>query len=67
MKTLRKTLSIFLVLGRLARCSTWKGINTQQQGTTAGAAGGAMLGAAVSKGSIWGILAGAPSAGLQET
>ncbi|MDX1331885.1 MAG: OmpA family protein [Robiginitalea sp.] len=39
-------------------------MNKQQQGTTAGAAGGAMLGAAVSKGSIWGILAGAAIGGL---
>ncbi len=64
MKTMRKTLSIVLVLGLLASCSTWQGMNKQQQGTTAGAAGGAMLGAAVSKGSIWGILAGAAIGGL---
>lgn len=39
-------------------------MNKQQKGTIAGAAGGAMLGAAVSKGSIWGILAGAAVGGL---
>lgn len=64
MKTMRKTLSIFLVLGLLASCSTWQGMNKQQQGTTAGAAGGALLGAAVSGGSIWGILAGAAVGGV---
>ena len=34
-------------------------MNKQQKGTVAGAAGGALIGAAVSKGSIWGVLIGA--------
>lgn len=41
-------------------CGTW---NKQQKGTAAGATGGALLGAAVSKGSVWGILAGAAIGG----
>ena len=64
MNTMRKTLSIFMVLTLLASCSTIQNMNKQQQGTAAGAAGGAMLGAAVSKGSIWGILAGAAIGGV---
>lgn len=64
MITLRKTLSIFLVMGLLAGCSSIQNMNKQQKGTAAGAAGGALLGAAVSKGSIWGILAGAAVGGL---
>ena len=63
MITLRKTISIFLVLGLLAGCSSMQNMNKQQKGTAAGAAGGALLGAAVSKGSIWGILAGAAIGG----
>ena len=63
MNTMRKTLSVFMVLTLLASCSTIQNMNKQQQGTAAGAAGGAMLGAAVSKGSIWGILAGAAIGG----
>jgi len=39
-------------------------MNKQQKGTVAGAAGGALIGAAVSKGSIWGILAGAAIGGV---
>jgi outer membrane protein OmpA-like peptidoglycan-associated protein len=38
-------------------------MNKQQKGTLAGAGGGALLGAAVSKGSVWGILAGAAIGG----
>ena len=64
MITVRKTLSIFLVMGLLASCSTIQNMNKQQQGTVAGTAGGALLGAAVSGGSIWGILAGAAVGGV---
>lgn len=63
MMTLKKTLSLFLVLGLLIGCSSMQNMNKQQKGTVAGAAGGALLGAAVSKGSIWGILAGAAIGG----
>jgi outer membrane protein OmpA-like peptidoglycan-associated protein len=44
----------------LAACS---GMNKQQKGTLIGAGGGAAIGAAVTKGSIWGILAGAAIGG----
>ena len=44
----------------LAGCSS---MNKQQKGTTIGAAGGAAIGALVSKGSVWGILAGAAIGG----
>jgi len=63
MNTLKKTLSLLLVLGLLIGCSSIQNMNKQQKGTVAGAAGGALLGAAVSKGSIWGILAGAAIGG----
>jgi len=39
-------------------------LNKQQKGTIAGSAGGALIGAAVSKGSVWGILAGAAVGGI---
>lgn len=45
----------------LISCGT---MNKQQKGTIAGSAGGALLGAAVAKGSIWGILAGAAIGGV---
>jgi outer membrane protein OmpA-like peptidoglycan-associated protein len=64
MNTVKKTLSIFLVLGLLSGCSAIQNMNKQQQGTVAGSAGGALLGAAVSGGSIWGILAGAAVGGV---
>lgn len=38
-------------------------LNKQQKGTIAGSTGGALLGAAVSKGSVWGILIGAAIGG----
>ena len=44
----------------LAGCSS---MNKQQKGTAIGAAGGAALGALVTKGSVWGILAGAAIGG----
>jgi outer membrane protein OmpA-like peptidoglycan-associated protein len=40
-----------------------KTLNKQQKGTAIGAAGGAAVGALVTKGSIWGILAGAAIGG----
>jgi outer membrane protein OmpA-like peptidoglycan-associated protein len=40
-----------------------KSMNKQQKGTAIGATGGAIIGAAVSKGSIWGILIGAAVGG----
>jgi outer membrane protein OmpA-like peptidoglycan-associated protein len=64
MNTMRKTLSIFLVLSLLVSCSAIQNMNKQQQGTVAGTAGGALLGAAVSGGSVWGILAGAAVGGV---
>lgn len=64
MYTLKKSVSLLLVLGLLFSCSTMQNMNKQQKGTAAGAAGGALIGAAVSKGSIWGILAGAAVGGL---
>lgn len=44
----------------LTGCAT---MNKQQKGTGIGAAGGAAIGALVSKGSVWGILAGAAIGG----
>src|SRR3954468_1238308 len=44
----------------LSSCST---MNKQQKGTAIGAGGGAAIGALVTKGSIWGILAGAAIGG----
>src|SRR3954471_5350417 len=48
------------VLILLNSCST---MNKQQKGTAIGAGGGAAIGALVTKGSIWGILAGAAIGG----
>ena len=45
----------------LAGCSTW---NKQQKGTAIGAGAGAAAGALITKGSIWGILAGAAIGGV---
>ena len=58
-KLLVLSLSMFLFFG----CGALQNMNKQQKGTLAGTAGGALLGAAVSKGSIWGILAGAAIGG----
>jgi outer membrane protein OmpA-like peptidoglycan-associated protein len=44
----------------LTGCAT---LNKQQKGSTIGLAGGAAMGALVSKGSVWGILAGAAVGG----
>ena len=54
------SLSMMLMMG----CGTLNNLNKQQKGTIAGTAGGALLGAAVSKGSVWGILAGAAVGGV---
>ena len=51
---------VFASILVLAGCSS---MNKQQKGTAIGAAGGAALGALVTKGSIWGILAGAAIGG----
>ncbi len=56
---MKRILSLVVIAALVGGCS-W---NKQQQGTAAGAAGGALLGAAVSKGSVWGILAGAAIGG----
>lgn len=57
---MKKIFTLFLALIMLLSCGT---MNKQQKGTLAGAGGGALLGAAVSKGSVWGILAGAAIGG----
>lgn len=57
---MKKLLVITLALSLMTGCAS---LNKQQKGTMAGAAGGALLGAAVSKGSVWGILAGAAVGG----
>ena len=54
-------ISLAALMILLAGCST---MNKQQKGTAVGAAGVAAIGAAVSKGNIWGILAGAAIGGL---
>lgn len=61
MKTMKRTLSIFLVLSLLVGCAT---MNNQQKGTAGGAAAGAAIGGLVSKGSVWGMLAGAAIGGV---
>lgn len=58
---MKKTITIFFAMLMLISCGT---MNKQQKGTIAGSAGGALLGAAVAKGSIWGILAGAAIGGV---
>ncbi|MEJ2005711.1 MAG: OmpA family protein, partial [Cyclobacteriaceae bacterium] len=57
---MKRIVLALLVISLITGCSSW---NRQQKGTAAGAAGGALLGAAVSKGSIWGVLAGAAIGG----
>ena len=54
------TIAAAAVLILLNSCST---MNKQQKGTAIGAGGGAAIGALVTKGSIWGILAGAAIGG----
>ncbi|ANE53133.1 OmpA family protein [Flavisolibacter tropicus] len=58
---MKKILTIIIVFSvLLSGCKT---MNKQQKGTAIGATGGAALGAVVTKGSIWGILAGAAIGG----
>lgn len=57
---MKKAITLFFALSLLFGCGT---LNKQQKGTIAGAGGGALLGAAVSGGSVWGILAGAAIGG----
>jgi outer membrane protein OmpA-like peptidoglycan-associated protein len=57
---MKKRIPLFFAICMLISCGT---MNKQQKGTLAGAGGGALLGAAVSKGSVWGILAGAAIGG----
>src|SRR4051812_2493466 len=58
MKQIIITATAVMIL--LSSCST---MNKQQKGTAIGAGGGAAIGALVTKGSIWGILAGAAIGG----
>ena len=58
---MKKITILFLALSLIVSCGT---LNKQQKGTMAGSAGGALIGAAVSKGSVWGILAGAAIGGV---
>ena len=59
---MRKTILLIAAIPFLfAGCST---MNKQQKGTVIGAGGGAAVGALVTKGSIWGILAGAAIGGV---
>jgi len=59
---MKKIVLIFAAISILfAGCST---MNKQQKGTIIGAGGGAAVGALVTKGSIWGILAGAAIGGV---
>jgi len=61
---MKKVLILVLSITLLMGCDTLSNLNKQQKGTIAGSAGGALRGAAVSKGSIWGILAGAAVGGV---
>ncbi len=58
---MKKITILFLAFSLIVSCGT---LNKQQKGTIAGSAGGALIGAAVSKGSVWGILAGAAIGGV---
>jgi outer membrane protein OmpA-like peptidoglycan-associated protein len=60
MINMKNFILVFASILVLAGCSS---MNKQQKGTAIGAAGGAALGALVTKGSIWGILAGAAIGG----
>lgn len=57
---MKKLLFFATAAALMTSCAT---MNKQQKGTGIGAAGGAAVGALVSKGSIWGILAGAAIGG----
>jgi outer membrane protein OmpA-like peptidoglycan-associated protein len=58
---MKKVVILVLSMTLFVGCAA---LNKQQKGTIAGSAGGALIGAAVSKGSVWGILAGAAVGGL---
>ncbi|NQX78229.1 OmpA family protein [Gilvibacter sp.] len=58
---MKRVITLSLAALLMIGCGT---LNKQQKGTIAGTAGGALLGAAVSKGSVWGILAGAAVGGV---
>jgi outer membrane protein OmpA-like peptidoglycan-associated protein len=58
---MKKVVILVLSMSLFIGCGA---LNNQQKGTIAGSAGGALLGAAVSKGSVWGILAGAAVGGV---
>lgn len=58
---MKKIITIFLAALMLASCAT---MNKQQKGTLIGSGGGAVLGAIVSSGSVWGVLAGAAIGGI---
>ena len=58
---MKKVVILVLSMSLFIGCGA---LNKQQKGTIAGSAGGALLGAAASKGSIWGILAGAAIGGV---
>jgi len=61
---MKKLIVLSLSMTLFFGCGAIQNMNKQQQGTLAGTAGGALLGAAVSKGSVWGILAGAAVGGV---
>ncbi|NRB83906.1 MAG: OmpA family protein [Winogradskyella sp.] len=61
---MKKLIVLSLSMTLFFGCGAIQNMNKQQQGTIAGTAGGALLGAAVSKGSVWGILAGAAVGGV---
>jgi len=61
---MKKVIILFLSITLFFGCGSLQNMNKQQKGTMAGSAGGALIGAAVSKGSVWGILAGAAIGGV---
>ena len=58
---MKKSIPIFFTILIIISCGT---LNKQQKGTIAGGAGGALIGAAVSSGSVWGVLIGATVGGV---
>ncbi|MEJ2515210.1 MAG: OmpA family protein [Gammaproteobacteria bacterium] len=56
--------SIIIALSASVTLAACANMNREQQGTLIGGIGGAAVGAAVSDGSIWGVLAGAAIGGL---
>ncbi|BAO77586.1 OmpA family protein [Winogradskyella sp. PG-2] len=61
---MKKLIVLSLSMSLFFGCGAIQNMKKQQKGTLAGTAGGALLGAAVSKGSVWGILAGAAVGGV---